>query len=162
VREQRYDALIDTIRNYWGQQIDAGATTFWEMFHPGEARLTRSHCHGWSAAPTVFLSQHVLGIQPLTPGYDEILIAPKPGNLTWAHGRVPTPHGPVECHWSLAGDTCTLRIDAASDRPVRVELPFPGEVVVESGEASLTSPQVMQCRGPHIVLKVTRSADSRA
>ena len=33
------------------QQIDAGATTFWEMYHPNEERLTRSHCHGWSAAP---------------------------------------------------------------------------------------------------------------
>jgi hypothetical protein len=51
VLERRFDALADTIRDYWGKQIDAGATTFWEMYHEG-GRQTRSHCHGWSAAPT--------------------------------------------------------------------------------------------------------------
>src|SRR6185503_13664329 len=97
VQERRFDALIDTIRDYWGKQIDAGATTFWEMYHDGAPRLTRSHCHGWSAAPTFFLTQHVLGLQPLEPGYAKLRIAPKLGTLAWAKGTVPTPRGPIQC-----------------------------------------------------------------
>jgi hypothetical protein len=91
VHEERYEEMIDTIRNYWGKQTDAGATTFWEMYHDGAPRLTRSHCHGWSAAPTYFLSQQVLGVQPLEPGYAKVRIAPQIGTLKWVRGRVPTP-----------------------------------------------------------------------
>ena len=104
VQEQRYDALIDTIRNYWGKQIDAGATTFWEMYHEGAPRLTRSHCHGWSAAPVVFLSQHVLGVQPVEPGYAKILIAPKIANAARMNART-TASSPVmvpSCHVTRA------------------------------------------------------------
>src|ERR1043165_6770396 len=93
VAENKADQLIPTSRSYWGKQIDAGATTFWEMYHDGAPRLTRSHCHGWSAAPTFFLTQHVLGVQPLGPGYAKVLIAPKLGTLGWAKGTVPTPRG---------------------------------------------------------------------
>jgi len=147
VRENRYDDLVETIYNYWGQQIDAGATTFWEMFHPRDERLTRSHCHGWSAAPVVFLTQHVLGVQPLTPGYETILVAPKPGRLTWANGRVPTPGGVVECYWKMHGRKFELRVSAPVGQAMRIELPFAGELNVHKGDATVESPQVLLARG---------------
>jgi len=101
-REGRFDELLKTIHDYWGVQIAAGATTCWETYHPQEARSTRSHCHGWSAAPVYFLSQYVLGVQPLAPGFRKILVAPR-GNLEWCHGRAPTPAGTVECFWQRTG-----------------------------------------------------------
>jgi hypothetical protein len=63
---------------------------------PFEHRLTRSHCHGWSAAPTFFLSSTVLGIEPLKPGFAEVRIAPQLGDLTFARGSMPTPFGLIE------------------------------------------------------------------
>ena len=86
-----FDALIDTIHDYWGQQIHAGATTFWEMFHPGEARLTRSHCHGWSAAAARvfgFAPPYRLSRQPSIggscPGFiaDDLLRRPRRFSVT--------------------------------------------------------------------------------
>src|SRR5690606_16856942 len=74
-REGDIPQMVRLIRNYWGPQVEAGATTFWEMYHPQAKRMTRSHCHGWSAAPTVFLTQHVLGISPLAPGYQKVRVA---------------------------------------------------------------------------------------
>lgn len=108
VQERRYDALVETIGDYWGKQVDAGATTFWEMYDDKggqRRRLTRSHCHGWSAAPTFFLTQHVLGVQPAAPGYAKVRIAPNVGRLAWAQGRVPTPRGVVACHWQVRPGT---------------------------------------------------------
>ncbi len=145
VRENRFDALIDTIRNYWGKQTDAGATTFWEMYHepddPGpftnENRLTRSHCHGWSAAPTFFLTQYVLGIRPHEPGYATVLVAPHPGSLTFAQGRVPTPHGPVDCYWTSSEKRFDLSIEVSSGIPTRIELPLKGKVTVVEGKADV-------------------------
>jgi hypothetical protein len=61
-QEGREQEFLDTIRRDWGFMIDVGATTFWELWTAGDwfgnagARLTRSHCHGWSAAPAFFLA----------------------------------------------------------------------------------------------------------
>jgi len=160
VRENRFDELIQTIGSYWGQQIDAGATTFWEMFHPGQERLTRSHCHGWSAAPVVFLTQYVLGVRPQSPGYQQILIAPHPGPLAWADGKVPTPDGVVHCYWQSSANRFELRVSSPAGREMRIELPFAGHVEIHKGRAvpvGATSPQVLIAVGsPALHLSVTR------
>ncbi len=131
--EGDFDRLTDTIRDYWGPQIHEGATTFWEAYHPQAARKTRSHCHGWSAAPTFFLTQHVLGVRPAEPGYATVRIAPQPGRLQWAQGRVPTPHGVVECIWRREGETFTLDVALPAGAKGEIELPFNGEIAVEKG-----------------------------
>lgn len=160
VREGRDRELIDTIRSYWGRQIDAGATTIWEIMHPDEPRMTRSHCHGWSSAPTYFLSIHVLGVQPMEPGFAKIRVAPKPGTLTWAHGKVPTPRGVVECCWRNEKDGFFLRLVAPANTPVRIELPLAGTVETAEGKIrKVASPKGtlhLDATGPVIVLSVKR------
>jgi alpha-L-rhamnosidase len=155
VREKRFDQLIDTIRDYWGEQIKAGATTFWEMYHPGEERLTRSHCHGWSAAPVVFLTQQVLGVRPAKPGYEEVLVAPKLGNLTFAQGRVPTPRGPIDVYWTTTKHTFEITITASDGTPVRIELPLKGKVNVLEGKLKREA-STWITKSPRIKLRVQR------
>lgn len=93
------NGFLDTIRKDWGFMLDCGATTFWEMWSLKHGRLTRSHCHGWSAAPTYFLATSVLGIQPLAPGLKALRVRPRLGDLKYVSGSVPTPEGVVhiEC-----------------------------------------------------------------
>ncbi len=50
-----------------------------------------SLCHGWSAGPTAWLIDHVLGLQLIAP--DTLRMAPNLGDLEWAEGALPTPHG---------------------------------------------------------------------
>lgn len=138
-REGRFAELLDTIRNYWGPQIAEGATTFYEMYHPEAKRKTRSHCHGWSAAPTYFLSQHALGVQPLTPGYETVRVAPRPGRMTWAKGRVPTPRGVVEIYWTKDKNRFTLDLVLPAATPARIELPAVGKVEIEGPARKLRS-----------------------
>lgn len=97
-QEGRISEMLSVIRRDWGYMVDEGADTFWEMWSLRSGRLTRSHCHGWSAAPTFFLSQHVLGIHPIAPGFSQIRFEPRLGDLEWAKGVVPTPHGPIVVH----------------------------------------------------------------
>lgn len=94
--ENREVAFLDVIRRDWGFMIEQGASTFWEMWSLRDGRLTRSHCHGWSSAPTFFLSSTVLGVEPTKPGFAEVRIAPKLGDLRFARGTMPTPYGPIE------------------------------------------------------------------
>jgi len=134
-REGRWHDMIDRIRDYWGIQLAAGATTFWETYLPQLPRLTRSHCHGWSAAPTFFLSHHVLGVQPAEPGFKSIRIAPRTGDLKWAHGRMPTPNGPVTCSWKRIGKMFSLDVRLPKSVSLQIELPAIGVLKVIEGKA---------------------------
>ncbi len=116
------DAALDIVRTYWGAMLDRGATTFWEDFNldwlkdssridelvpAGKKDLhgdfgaycyegfRHSLCHGWASGPTAFLSQQVLGVQPLEPGFASVRIVPQLGSLKWAEGTYPTPRGPI-------------------------------------------------------------------
>jgi len=59
-----------------------------------------SMCHGWSASPVMLLPRYVLGIRPLEPGWSVVSITPHTGDLEWAEGSVPTPHGEIQIRWS--------------------------------------------------------------
>jgi len=99
---------IGIIREKWGAMIDAGATTFWEMWDV----TVESHCHAWSASPVYHLMQQVLGVSPTEPGWKSVRIAPVPEELEFAKGTVPTPHGPIRVEWEKAGeDQLAVRID---------------------------------------------------
>lgn len=116
------ETALEFIRAYWGAMLDFGATTFWEDFNlewtNNAARIDElvptgkkdlhgdfgaycyegfrhSLCHGWASGPTAWLSQEVLGVKILEPGCRRVRIAPQLGNLQWAEGAYPTPHGPI-------------------------------------------------------------------
>ena len=71
-----------------------------------------SFCHGWSAAPVVFLMRYTLGIKPLNPGWTKVEIIPHPGNLQWAKGSVITPLGNVDIDWKVTDGGIDLNIKA--------------------------------------------------
>ena len=123
-KEGHYGELLRVIRDRWGFMLDAGATTFWESF-PGLRKdvPTRSYCHGWSAAPTYFLTRYQLGVVPLEPGYHKALIAPNPADLSWAKGRVPTPYGEIEVDWKKEKEEFRLDVTLPEEITGVVHLP---------------------------------------
>jgi hypothetical protein len=122
-QENRYKDMLKVIRSYWGAQIEAGATTFWEMVHPNEPRNTRSHCHGWSSAPTYFLTRSILGVQPAQPGFEKILIRPQITLLKKAHGVVPTPRGNITVTWHTKNGICHLDLSWPDNTPAQLVFP---------------------------------------
>jgi hypothetical protein len=53
----RRDAARRIVTGYWGAMLEAGATTWWERFAPGDraAPVDASLCHPWSAGPLILL-----------------------------------------------------------------------------------------------------------
>ncbi|MBP1993914.1 alpha-L-rhamnosidase-related protein [Paenibacillus eucommiae] len=102
--------VLEEIRSYWGGMLDLGATSFWETFDPTQSGVqhydmygrpfAKSLCHAWGASPLYLAGKHVLGIRPLTPGYETYLIEPQLGDLNWFEGAVPLPDGDIELHVS--------------------------------------------------------------
>lgn len=122
-RSGHYTEAMRLISDYWGRMIDLGATTFWEDFNYNDAKnagrideivpegkfdihadggawcyvgLRHSFCHGWASGPTAWLSEHVLGVEPVDPGFKTVRIDPHLGDLEWAEGTFPTPYGLIE------------------------------------------------------------------
>ncbi len=135
-QEHRYQDMLKVIRSYWGSQIEAGATTFWEMYHPDEPRNTRSHCHGWSSAPTYFITRSILGVQPAQPGFGKILIQPQINLLKKAHGIVPTPRGNITVTWHSHKGICHLDLSWPDNTPVQVVLPKNTQKIILSTNRS--------------------------
>ncbi|MBX3735556.1 MAG: family 78 glycoside hydrolase catalytic domain [Candidatus Didemnitutus sp.] len=123
--------MLELMSRAWGFMLREGATTFWELWSLTTGRLTRSHCHGWSSAPTYFLSTAILGITPGAPGSRVIRFRPAPGGLRRISGAVPTPWGWTEVegrragrvwHYTLAvpaGCRVETALDAADSLSVR-------------------------------------------
>lgn len=124
---------IKLMRKYWGEMLRRGATTFWEGFDPRTPRTSiplsyddsynmNSLCHGWSGGPTHLLPAYVLGVRPISAGFREFLVAPQPGNLTWAEGKVPTPHGEIALRWERDKRNTSMRIKLEFANPCRARL----------------------------------------
>lgn len=102
------EEAIDVIREKWGRMIDRGAATFWENWDDG----VMSRCHAWSASPLYHLSQQVLGVQSVAPGWTQVEIRPLIAGLDYARGVIPTPMGKVRVDWERVDeDQLAVRVD---------------------------------------------------
>lgn len=142
-RAQDFLGCQELIRHYWGGMLDLGATSFWEHFEvdwlkdaarideltgPGLhdvhseyggfcfQGLRHSLCHGWAAGPTAWLSEYVLGVRPIEPGFRRAHVKPRFEGLKWVRGKVPTPYGPIEvvCEHTV-DDKHWIRIHAPTE-----------------------------------------------
>jgi hypothetical protein len=79
--------------------LDHGSSTGWEScdLKPdgGWRKPIISRCHGWGGTASYLLPRYVLGVQPTAPGFSRVSIRPQLGDLAWAKGVVPTPHGEI-------------------------------------------------------------------
>lgn len=141
----RQQDAIDLMRRYWGDMIRRGAVTFWEKFDPAwpediKASLDKmpylSLSHGWSSGPTSYLTETVLGVRPTNAGYRTVEIRPELGDLTWAEGDVPTPHGLIH-----------VRVDRQDERTtVVVKLPPDIQATIQLGDKSLRADKAGTCQ----------------
>lgn len=87
----------------------SGATTLWENWN-GEA----SHSHPMFGASTEFLFEEILGIKQEKDSvrYDKIIISPVfPDCLTFARGKITTPHGEIAVSWKRCEKKIKIFID---------------------------------------------------
>jgi hypothetical protein len=71
---------------------------------------TRSDSHAWSAHPIYDLLTLVAGIEPASPGFATVHIAPHLGNLTSLKASYPHPQGMIEVEYHRQGDKLNATI----------------------------------------------------
>jgi hypothetical protein len=136
------DAL-SFVRSFWEGMAAEGATTFWEGYDPSwekthfHAHLQADNgtgyfvslCHGWSAGPTNFLTERILGVRPTSGGFRTCDIEPELCDLQWASGEVPTPRGNLKVAVKKVGVALNLELTVPSAVQANVILP-PGVLTV--------------------------------
>lgn len=117
------DRIVAEIYRNYLPMLEAGATTVWESFPSGTTGSggfpTRSHCHAWSSAPSLYLGRVVLGVRLAAAGAAKIEISPHLAGLKWARGTMATVRGPVSVSWRLV-DPQTLEVTCESPKNIEV------------------------------------------
>jgi hypothetical protein len=128
------DTAMDLLKTLWAPMANPNGANytgcFWETLNadgaPALGRIT-SLCHAWAAGPTGELSEHVLGVKPVTPGYREWRVAPLTLGLEWAWGRFPVPGGEITVAWNATGGVIN-RMEVTSPEGTKGTVVLPGYV----------------------------------
>jgi alpha-L-rhamnosidase len=114
----------------WGYLSSRGATTIWERWDGIKTDGTlqdpgmNSFNHYGLGSVGDWLYRTVGGVAPASPGYQKILIAPKPGGgLTTATADLTTGYGQTSSSWSKAGSTLTLQVVVPPNATATVRVP---------------------------------------
>lgn len=131
--ELTYDTGLQLTSQFWGYMLsqDPGST-FWEKVATnGTPPLGQfeSLAHGWASAPTQTLTNQVLGVTPTSAGFATYSVIPHPGNVSWAQGSVPTPHGNIVAGWQDAEDSFGLNITSPAGTTAQAAVPTFGRQV---------------------------------
>jgi alpha-L-rhamnosidase len=125
-----YQILLQPGFPGWGYQINHGATTIWERWDGIKTDGTfndpgmNSFNHYGLGSVGDFLYREVGGLGPASPGYQSLLVAPRPGGgLTSAGSSLHTPYGLATSDWSQSGSTLTVRVTVPTGTSATVKVP---------------------------------------
>jgi hypothetical protein len=105
------DMAYFALNRCWGGMINLGATTLWEVYSPEWNSFLApndpvpncqtgytSKCHPWASGALKWISENILGITPVKPGFSLFQIKPwlDYKNLFSVSGEVPTPAGHIQ------------------------------------------------------------------
>jgi len=129
--DKRHDEALEAIQKMWGGMNSLDATCYWENYNPKWPDLyspsmswpTMSFCHPWASGVTPWLSNEVLGIQPIEPGFAQYDVIPHLGDLDWVEGTMPTRYGPVSVSHRATVDKFVTHLDSPQDTVARVGIP---------------------------------------
>jgi hypothetical protein len=99
---ERREWGLKLIRWYWGQMLERGAVTWWELFDPDRRSadvLSCSTCQGYGVSPNAYLCTELAGIRPAVPGFGMAYFNPLLGLTDWVKARIPTPRGHITVDW---------------------------------------------------------------
>ncbi len=118
--------IIESIYENYIPMLEDGATTTWEVFQCSPVGSedgkfpTRSHCHGWSAAPVYFLNRIILGLKQTSAGCESFELSPMLNGLKKAKGSIATSKGPITVSWERKKNNLSVRYKA----PKQVKVQF--------------------------------------
>ena len=141
-----YDLLLQEHCPGWMYQVRKGATTIWERWDAirpdgsvneskqnGDNMVSFNHYAFGSVGQ--FYYTHILGIRPLKPGYEKILLRPLPdARLGKVRGSYQSRRGTIAVAWEFSKEAFTLQIET----PAETKLILPDGTEKTLGQGAYT------------------------
>ena len=135
-----YRLLLQEGYPSWLYQVKLGATTLWERWDGWTPERgfqdpnMNSFNHYAFGSVGEFLYAAVAGIDAETPGYQRLVIRPRPGGgLTWARAAYDSIRGRIVSDWRIEGPTFFLNVTVPANATATVHVPARGAASVTEG-----------------------------
>ena len=116
----------------WYNMIRVGSTISLEAWD-NKYKPNQDWNHAWGAVPANAIPRHLLGVQPLEPGFRRVRIQPRISSLKTVFSVVPTIRGPI----TMNIDDKKLEVTIPANMEAEVILPGGKTQTVGSGRHSL-------------------------
>ncbi len=100
------DRYMDWL-DIWRENIRYHLTTWGET---SDVNGTRSDCHAWGASPNIEFLRTVAGIDSAAPGFSEVVITPRLGELKHLNATMPHPAGSISVSYTRKGSTLKAEV----------------------------------------------------
>lgn len=116
--------LTKTDDRSWYNMIKVGSTISLEAWD-NKYKPNQDWNHAWGAAPANIIPRHLMGVEPLTPGFGTIRVKPQIASLEWVKATIPTIRGEVQMAIENKAKEYTLTIKIPANMDAEVYLPLP-------------------------------------
>jgi alpha-L-rhamnosidase len=122
----------------WLHMLEEGATTLWETWKFPETGPSRNHPMFGSVDEWFYRS--ILGINPLTPGFEKFMIKPQLSHeLSFAKGSYESVRGKIVSDWKIVGDKFSLTVQVPGNTSAEVWIPARENSAITEGDHSVTN-----------------------
>ncbi len=116
--------LLDaTTQRSWYNMIRSGSTITMEAWDK-VYKPNLDWNHAWGAAPANIIVRKLMGIEPLTPGFETFQIKPQVGNLSFATLKTPTIKGEIFVSYKKNESSETMDVIIPGGASANIYVPF--------------------------------------
>ena len=105
----------------WYNMIREGSTVSMEAWG-NKYKGNQDWNHIWGAAPGNIIMRELIGVKPVSPGWNKFQIKPQLGELKWAKAKVPTIKGAVTVEYNQTGETFLMKVRVPGNTEAEVIL----------------------------------------
>jgi hypothetical protein len=107
----------------WYNMIRVGSTISLEAWD-NKYKPNQDWNHAWCAAPANIIPRKLMGVEPITPGFDRVRIKPQVASLSFAKAVVPTIKGKISIDIENKQGEYRLYLNIPANMEGEVYLPF--------------------------------------
>ncbi|MDD4516705.1 alpha-L-rhamnosidase C-terminal domain-containing protein [Massilibacteroides sp.] len=116
--------LTKTDDRSWYNMIRVGSTISLEAWD-NIYKPNQDWNHAWGAVPANIIPRKLMGVEPLTAGFETISVKPQIGSLEWAKAVIPTIRGEVKMEIENNAGQYILHLVIPANMKANVYLPIP-------------------------------------
>lgn len=121
--EDALSMLTKTDDRSWYNMIRVGSTISLEAWD-NKYKPNQDWNHAWGAVPANIIPRKLMGVEPLTPGFDQACIKPQTASLAWAKATIPTIKGKISLSIENTKNNYNMQVIIPANMEAEVYLPL--------------------------------------